>query len=98
MNYGEMLTRALAITWRHKYLWLLALFAGEGAMFGLHNAQGLPGRRSGGGSQLGTDAYGQFSAWAAAHAGLLWGGAIVLALVFIVLLLVSAVANSALIR
>jgi hypothetical protein len=98
MNYGEMLTRALAISWRHKYLWLLALLAGEGAMFGLQNVQGLSGRRNGGGSQLGTDASGQFSAWAAAHAGLLWGGAIVLALVFIVLLLVSAVANSALIR
>src|ERR1700737_3006468 len=98
MNYGGMPPPALAISWRHKYLWLLALLAGDGAMFGLQNAQGLSGRRNGGGSQLGTDASGQFSAWAAAHAGLLWGGAIVLALVFIILLLVSAVANSALIR
>ena len=31
MQYGEIVTRALAIAWRHKYLWLLALFAGEGA-------------------------------------------------------------------
>lgn len=31
MQYGEILTKSLAISWRHKYLWLLALFAGEGA-------------------------------------------------------------------
>src|SRR5438132_6833616 len=98
MKYGEMLTRALAISWRHKYLWLLALFAGEGAMFGLQNSRGLPGRQNGGGPQLGTGASGQFTAWAAAHAGLLWSAAIVLVLVFIVLLFVSAVANGALIR
>jgi hypothetical protein len=30
MPYGEIITRALGITWRHRYLWLLALFAGEG--------------------------------------------------------------------
>ena len=98
MKYGDMLTRALAITWRHKYLWLLALFAGEGAMFGLQNSQGLQGRQNGGGFQPGTGASGQFTAWAVAHSGLLWSAAIVLALLLIVLLLVSAVANGALIR
>ncbi len=97
MNYGEILTRALVISWRHKYLWLLALFAGEGAMFGLQNVQGLSGRQNGGRSQLGTGASGQFTAWAATHAGLLWSAAIVLALLFLILLLVSAVVNGALI-
>jgi hypothetical protein len=98
MNYGEILTRALAISWRHKYLWLLALFAGEGAMFGLQNTQGLRGRQDGGGSQLGTGTSAQFTAWVAAHAELLWSGAIVLALLLIALLLLSAVANGALIK
>jgi hypothetical protein len=28
--YWELVTRSFAITWRHRYLWLLALFAGEG--------------------------------------------------------------------
>jgi hypothetical protein len=98
MNYGEILSRALAISWRHKYLWLLALFAGEGAMFGLQNTQSLPGRRNGGGSQLGAGTSDQFAVWAAAHVGLLWSAAIVLALLFIALLLISAVANGALIK
>jgi hypothetical protein len=70
MNYGEILTRALAVSWRHKYVWLLALFAREGAMFGLQNAQGLPGRQNGGGSQLRTGASGQVTAWAAIIAAL----------------------------
>jgi hypothetical protein len=30
MPYWDMITRSFAIAWRHKYLWLLALFAGEG--------------------------------------------------------------------
>ena len=29
MPYWELVTRSFAITWRHRYLWLLALFAGE---------------------------------------------------------------------
>jgi hypothetical protein len=98
MNYGEILTRALAISWRHKYLWLLALFAGEGAMFGLQSTQSLPGRQDGAGSHLETGTSGQFTAWVAAHAGLLLGAAVVLALLFIALLLISAVANGALIK
>jgi hypothetical protein len=98
MRYGDLLTRALAISWRHKYLWLLALFAGEGAMFELHNTQGFPTSQNGGGSQLEGPTTGQFMAWLTAHAGLVWSIAIVAALVFVALLLLSAVANGALIR
>jgi hypothetical protein len=98
MNYGELLTRALTISWRHKYLWLLGLLAGEGAMFGLPNVQGRPVRENGGGPQLWTGAPGEFTAWAAANAGLLWAAAVALAIAVIVLLLVSAVASGALIR
>lgn len=29
MPYGEVVTRSFAIAWRHKYLWLIALFSGE---------------------------------------------------------------------
>jgi len=27
MQYGQVLARSLSIAWRHKYLWLLAIFA-----------------------------------------------------------------------
>ena len=42
MDYGEILRRALAISWRHKYMWLLALFAGEGAGLSLPSFQRGP--------------------------------------------------------
>src|SRR2546423_1745681 len=32
MNYGEILTRALAISWRHKYMWLLNLVIAVAAL------------------------------------------------------------------
>jgi hypothetical protein len=98
MNYAELLTRALAISWRHRYLWLLALLSGEGAMSGLQSVQGPPGRQNGASPQLGSGGPSELTAWLGAHAALLWGAAIAFALVLIVLLLVSAVANGAVVR
>ena len=33
MDYGDLLSSAWRVTWRHKYLWLLGLFAGGGTSF-----------------------------------------------------------------
>ena len=33
MSYGELITTALGITWRNRYLWFFGLFAGGGASF-----------------------------------------------------------------
>ena len=98
MNYAELLTRALAISWRHRYLWLLALLSGEAAMSGLQNVQGAPGRQNGASPVFAGGRGSELTAWLAAHAALLWGAAIAFALVLIMLLLVSAVANGAVVR
>ncbi|MGF2075778.1 hypothetical protein, partial [Enterococcus casseliflavus] len=29
MNYGALLRRSWTLTWRHRFLWVLALFAGS---------------------------------------------------------------------
>ena len=99
MEYMHIVTRALAISWRHKYLWLLALLAGEATTIG----GGFGG--SGGGHQSHGYNYGpnqvtwtQVTTWVSAHAALLWTAGITVALLGIVLFLLSAVANGALVK
>jgi len=49
MRYGELITRSFTITWRHRYLWLLAILGGAdagsggfgGSFGGLGNGRGL---------------------------------------------------------
>jgi hypothetical protein len=98
MNYAETLTRALAITWRHRYLWLLALFAGEGGIYGLTNLPGSSGRQGSGAGPTPAVNPGQVTAWIGAHAAPLAGAAVALALLLFGVLVVSAVAGGALIR
>lgn len=101
MNYGDILRRALSISWRHPYLWLLALLAGEGGAISLsQNGGGRGGRYQPGAA--GTPAYhpdaGQVTAWLSSHAALLWTAGAVLAGILIVLFVISAVAQGALVR
>jgi hypothetical protein len=97
MDYGEILRRALAISWRHRYLWLLALLAGEGIGIGLPSFQQQP-RHRGADERPSAFTLDQLTAWAAAHASLLIGIGIALAVLLIILVLISAVANGAVIR
>jgi hypothetical protein len=57
MQYGELITRAFSIVWRHKYLWLLAILGGAdvgtGGGFG-GNFSGVGNSFNGGGSPSGT--------------------------------------------
>jgi hypothetical protein len=96
MNYGEILRRSLAISWRHKYLWLLALFAGEGMGLGFTDfsrGSGRDGRADG--SRFTFD---QFSSWVASHSTLLITIGIAVAVLMIVLFLISAAANGAVVK
>jgi hypothetical protein len=97
MDYLQILTRALAISWRHKYLWLLALFAGEAATIGLSFQAGS---RSNGSfnNESGQAAWNQVTTWIGSHAALLWTVGITVALLGLALFLLSAVANGALVR
>jgi hypothetical protein len=96
MSYGEILSRALAISWRHKYLWLLALFAGEGIGLSLPGFQ--QGRRSDNGRTFSNVTYEQVTAWIGAHTALLVTIGVGVLVLGIVLFLISVVANGAVVR
>jgi len=97
MDYPQILTRALAISWRHKYLWLLALFAGEATTISMSFQGGSNGRNSYS-NVSGHAAWSQLTNWVSAHTALLWTVGITLALLGIALFLLSAVVNGALVR
>jgi hypothetical protein len=98
MQYGQILSRALSISWRHKYLWLLALFAGEGAASIGSSGAGGSGTSRGTANSMAAPDWAQVTAWITAHAALLWTIAIVVAVLCVVFFLVSAVANGALVK
>jgi hypothetical protein len=99
MHYGDLVTRALRITWRHKYLWLLALFAGEGAA-GL-TSPSFSGSSTSGNPTTNTtpgQAWNTATTWAGEHITLLvLAGVVVLALA-VTFFLLSAIADGALVR
>ncbi|HEX6547396.1 MAG TPA: hypothetical protein VF134_01475 [Candidatus Dormibacteraeota bacterium] len=100
MRYETILSRALGITWRHKYLWLLALLAGEGAATlptGSGGGGGSSSRQYGGGLPAGMSP-GEAGAWIGSHSALLWTLGLALGAAALVLLIVSAIANGALIK
>jgi hypothetical protein len=96
MNYGEIVSRALAISWRHKYLWLMALLAGEGIGFSLPSFQ--QGRRSNNGRPFSNVSYDQITSWIGAHVTLLVTIGVGVLIVAIVLFLISVIANGAVVR
>jgi hypothetical protein len=98
MDYGTLIRQAWTITWRYRFLWLLGVLAG--------GAVGLPTLNGGSGSGWRTDqreieqisptiaATGQQVAlWAAQHAGLLIGLALVGVALMLVLLVLSFIAQ-----
>jgi hypothetical protein len=97
MDYVQIMTRALAISWRHKYLWLLAVFAGEATTISVSFQTGSSSRNA----HLNVPAqavWSQLANWVSAHAALLWTVGITVALLFVALFLLSAVANGALVK
>jgi len=84
LEYGRLLSRGFSITWRHRWLWLLGLFAGGGG--GSFNYSQGTGRGGNGG------AVGDFIAHNIAL--ILLGGAIILVLV-LVAVIISFIARPA---
>lgn len=106
MRYGELLTRSFWISWRHRYLWFLALFAGEGAGGGNFSFRGgVPGTSGGGGgnargNQAPTPAEVQaaVATWISDHIALLVVVGAVALVVVLALFVFSCIAQPALIR
>lgn len=100
MPYGEIVSRSWAIIWRHKYLWLLALLASEGAGFSWSSGASGSSTRGNSSTTTGTGAadWNTVTTWTGAHVALLVTlGLLALALVLAFFLL-SVVANGAIVK
>ncbi len=99
MDNGRLLHDAWRLTWRHRFLWVLGLFAGGGT--GLNfSFPGGGAPHSAGGGPLPPEAsrvLDEVNAWVVAHLGLLLALAAVLALVGIVFLVIHFIAQGAMI-
>jgi hypothetical protein len=101
VRYENLLNRALRITWRHPWLWLLALLAGEsgggGGVGGGGGSSSGFGQKPGAGGPPPPDLR-WLPQWLADRAALLLEIAVAVLLLAILLFLVSCVAEGALIR
>jgi hypothetical protein len=101
MPYWELVTRSFRIAWDHKYLWLIALFAGEGG--GGLNYSYNQGTRSTGGTQGGpppsfASMQEQVTTWIADHIALLVAIAIVWLVLIVAFFILGAVCEGATVR
>jgi hypothetical protein len=98
MQYDKLIRDAWALTWRHRFLWILAVLAGGGVGVPALNSVPGPSVRSGSPSAQEVPseltAFGQSAAaWALANVGLLVTLGILLSTLLLVLLVVSFVAS-----
>ncbi len=109
MQYWEVVTRSFRISWNHKYLWLIALFAGEGGGGGYNfnfsppSSTGPPGTSVGGSEKInGTVDYGAFqqqvTTWLSDHIGLIVAVLIVWLLFVVAFFILAAVCEGATVR
>ncbi len=101
MDYTGILRHALEMAWRHRWLWLLALLAGEGSTGASFNFPSRPysfsstrrGQATGNPPDVAP-----FVSWIGDHLGLILAAALVAILVAIALLLISVIAQGAVVR
>jgi hypothetical protein len=103
MQYDKLIRDAWALTWRHRFLWILAVLAGGGV--GVPALNGVPGPsvRSDSSSSLELPpqlaGFGQTAAaWALANVGLLATVGLLLAALLLLLLVVSFIAEGGMAR
>lgn len=98
MPYWEMVTRSFGIAWRHKYLWLLAVFAGEAGGASVNYSSPIqPNNGSGNFPNFGAIPQ-QVAAWLSNHAGLVVSAAVLIVLLSIAFFVLAAVCEGALVR
>jgi hypothetical protein len=100
MPYWELVTRSFRISWRHKYLWLLALFAGEGGGgFNFNYNSSRPLGTNGNNRAPDLAAINQqISQWLADHAGLIVAASVLVVLIAIAFFVLAAVCEGAVVR
>lgn len=106
MPYWDIVTRSFRIAWDHKYLWLIALFSGEGGGASFNYSQGtsrpLPGRVGGSATVNGQLDFGQFQdqigAFIASNIGLLAVLAVLSLVIIVAFFILAAVCEGATVR
>ncbi|HEY8864366.1 MAG TPA: hypothetical protein VIO37_09365 [Candidatus Dormibacteraeota bacterium] len=106
MQYWQLVSRSFAITWRHRYLWLLALFAGEsggGASFNSSTSRPIGSLPIGSPPQAGNppdfnSIQQQVSDWFSQNVALVVVIAVLLILLTIAFFVLAAVCEGALVR
>lgn len=100
MPYWEIVTRSFRISWRHKYLWLLALFAGEsGGGFSFnYNSPTFPGTNGNNKSPDFGAVNQQVSHWLADNIGFIVAASVVFILIAIAFFVLAAVCEGAVVR
>jgi hypothetical protein len=98
MQYWELVTRSFKITWRHKYLWLLAFFAGESGGSFNFNSPATPGTNgSGRAPDLGAVNQ-QVTQWLSDHTGLIVAASAAILVIAIAFFVLGAVCEGAVVR
>src|ERR1700687_6288676 len=101
MPYWLLVTRSFSIAWRARYLWLLALFAGEGGVGFNFGNQATGPFGPGGNTPNGSDfnaASQHVSDWFGQHIALVVAAAVLLILLVIAFFVLAAVCEGALVR
>jgi hypothetical protein len=99
VQYWILVTRSFAIAWRHKYLWLLALFAGEGGGgFSFNSSTPAGGNTQNGPPPDLRSALESWGSWLNSHIGLMAGLAVALLLVWIAFFVLAAICEGATVR
>lgn len=98
MPYWEIVTRSFVIVWRHKYLWLLAAFAGESGGAGFNYSSPYQPVGKGGNPPNFANALQQVATWLGQHIGLLLFTLAVFLLLAIAFFILAAVCEGALVR
>jgi hypothetical protein len=101
VQYWQLVSRSFAISWRHKYLWLLALFAGESGGGASFNSSTSPpvGPRGGAGNAPDFAAIQQqILDWYSQHLGLIAALAGLFILLTIAFFVLAAVCEGAVVR
>jgi hypothetical protein len=101
MPYWQLVTRSFAITWRHKYLWLLALFAGEsggGVSFNSGTSQPFGSTGGKGNAPDFNSVPQQVSDWLGQHISLIVAVAVLFIILAIAFFILAAVCEGALVR
>ena len=100
VQYWTVVTRSFRIAWRHKYLWLVAFFAGEsGSGFsGNSGYQSSLPRGSNGARPDFNSAYNSATSWLNSHIGLIVVLTVVFLLFWIALFVLAAVCEGAAVR